>query len=527
MPISIQCDCGRKLNVSEQHRGKKAKCPDCGELLLVEEQSKKAVPTGVQAKAPTKRSRAAVGAGDDDDDDREDDSEFRRPLKRKKKKAVKRSMAPWILGGCGLLSVLACCLTGVGGAAVWYFYFRSESDLQYVHDGVAGFVTIRVADGWKSKLVQDQLNKLPAEMKRELDKKLNELQEKDERIEDLERVTVIIRSADLMNMDMAIVCKANRRIDPKKVLDGMVKEAGNAKYKEVNHEGLTLYVFDGQFQGAPGPAVCFPDSKVMLMSMSVGKSSEKLKDLLKKAKTPAKNAALVRGLSMASSGKHTMVAAFEVKKSLMDQAPPDAWKQAPNLKTMNGFIFAATTSSDLALEAIITFPDSAKAEKGKKDVDDLKGFANTALKNAKDVPPWVGNMMNSISIEQQGPDVVVKARTDVDLEPLFKMQGGFPIGGGPVGGGGADANVAVGQIMALDGACRQFQLINKRWPNNLNELTNGGKRGPPMVNPAQLIDPRGQAYQFDRNGPRNNGQRPDIWTVIDGKMIGNWPAGNK
>src|ERR1019366_5623565 len=124
MPISIQCDCGKTLKVDEKHRGKKAKCPECGNLVLIEKASNEKAETAVQAEKPRKRPVAA----DDYDDG---DSDARKPIKRKKKVA-QRSMLPWILGGCGVLTVLTCCLAGLGGG-LWYFLFRGpDADLIYV-----------------------------------------------------------------------------------------------------------------------------------------------------------------------------------------------------------------------------------------------------------------------------------------------------------------------------------------------------------------------------------------------------------
>jgi hypothetical protein len=47
----------------------------------------------------------------------------------------------------------------------------------------------------------------------------------------------------------------------------------------------------------------------------------------------------------------------------------------------------------------------------------------------------------------------------------------------------------------------------------------------PAINSADaLIDPWGRPYNYDPNGPRNNGNKPDIWAVApDGALIGNWP----
>lgn len=47
MAITIKCTCGKTLKVDEKHRGKKAKCPECGNTLLVQEQDAE---TGVQEK---------------------------------------------------------------------------------------------------------------------------------------------------------------------------------------------------------------------------------------------------------------------------------------------------------------------------------------------------------------------------------------------------------------------------------------------------------------------------------------------
>src|SRR5262249_58218466 len=116
-------------------------------------------------------------------------------------------------------------------------------DLIYVHEGVAGFVTVRIADFWKAPVVQDQLKKLPPEAKKELDEKLKELEAKDQKPEDWARATVIVRSTDIRSMDFAISWKANKRIDRKKLLDEIGRQ-GNRKPKEINHEGMTLYVFE-------------------------------------------------------------------------------------------------------------------------------------------------------------------------------------------------------------------------------------------------------------------------------------------
>src|SRR5262249_15504818 len=151
---------------------------------------------------------------------------------------------------------------------------------------------------------------------------------------------------DLMNPDIAVVMKTSRPMDRKKIIAAMAKEK-NQKEKEVKHEGGTIYVFSGG--GAKdSAAIFFASDRVVLM----GEKEEKVKDILRQAKKPAKHLALTRGIQMASSGNHQLVVALELKKDLMDKLPPDMVKQAPNLPKTNGLIVAGTLAKDLSLEAV-------------------------------------------------------------------------------------------------------------------------------------------------------------------------------
>jgi type II secretory pathway pseudopilin PulG len=78
----------------------------------------------------------------------------------------------------------------------------------------------------------------------------------------------------------------------------------------------------------------------------------------------------------------------------------------------------------------------------------------------------------------------------------------------------------------LTDACRAYAIKhNGQFPDSLQTLLQQDTRGGPYLEDQDaLIDPWGQAYQYDRSGSKNNGKRPDIWTVLpDGTMVGNWP----
>jgi hypothetical protein len=458
MAISLKCSCGKTLKVDEKHRGKKAKCPACGNTLLVEEQDAE---TAVQAEEPMKR-RAA--ARDDDDNGDEDEPEVRRPIK--KKAAAKSNRMMYIIGGgCGLLLLLTCCVSGVG-VGVWYFFFRGDDDdLKYVHEGVAGFVSIRSADMWKSSVVQDQLKQLPPEMKKGMDDKLKEMETQGGlKIDDIERITLIFRSTNIKeimkdNLDFAAVLKTSKAMDRKKIIAAIAKDL-NQKEKEVKHEGGTIYVFSGP--GAKGPsAIYFASDKVVLTAQK----EESIKDVLRQAKKPAKHPALTRGIQMTSAGKHQLVVAFELKKDLMANIPPEMKEKAPNLAETNGVILAGTLANDLALEAVLTFATQDVAAKAKKDTDSLVAEAKLFIKGPK-APPAAGKFMDSITIDQRGAEVVVKAKMELDLKGFGDLPG-FPFaGGGGPGLGGPDRARNTNNLKQIGLAMHSFHAANNSLPNH-------------------------------------------------------------
>jgi hypothetical protein len=74
----------------------------------------------------------------------------------------------------------------------------------------------------------------------------------------------------------------------------------------------------------------------------------------------------------------------------------------------------------------------------------------------------------------------------------------------------------------LETAVICYRLKFGKNPAKLDDLGNPPD-GSPYVDPGALNDPWGQPYQYDPAGPRNQGEKPDIWTTgSDGKLIGNW-----
>jgi hypothetical protein len=77
----------------------------------------------------------------------------------------------------------------------------------------------------------------------------------------------------------------------------------------------------------------------------------------------------------------------------------------------------------------------------------------------------------------------------------------------------------------LTQACQAFRQKHGEFPETLDKLLERDQFGQIYLDkPDALIDPWGKHYQYDPKGPRNDGEKPDIWTVhADGTVIGNWP----
>jgi hypothetical protein len=79
-------------------------------------------------------------------------------------------------------------------------------------------------------------------------------------------------------------------------------------------------------------------------------------------------------------------------------------------------------------------------------------------------------------------------------------------------------------IENLTKAVEIYYVKEAVFPESLEVLT----KAMAIVKKDSLIDPWGNAYQYDVSGTKNCGRVPDIWTVTPGKVIiGNWPPEKK
>jgi type II secretory pathway pseudopilin PulG len=89
----------------------------------------------------------------------------------------------------------------------------------------------------------------------------------------------------------------------------------------------------------------------------------------------------------------------------------------------------------------------------------------------------------------------------------------------------AKINAARAQCKILGEAAEAYKLKHDDYPQNLAVLTQPESDGSkPYLDPDALRTPFGGQYNYDPTGPRNGGNKPDIWAETrQGQQIGNWP----
>jgi hypothetical protein len=74
------------------------------------------------------------------------------------------------------------------------------------------------------------------------------------------------------------------------------------------------------------------------------------------------------------------------------------------------------------------------------------------------------------------------------------------------------------EMKSLERAVTDYCIKRGEYPPSLDALVNEG-----AVQADNLRDPWKHEYQYDPNGRKNKGARPDIWTVTPAReIIGNW-----
>jgi hypothetical protein len=95
--------------------------------------------------------------------------------------------------------------------------------------------------------------------------------------------------------------------------------------------------------------------------------------------------------------------------------------------------------------------------------------------------------------------------------------------------GHTDAKCTEARIKALSvgKAALAFQIKYSMLPQTLQQLLEPPDDGKPFLDKEDLLDPWGLPFQYDAKGSRNNGMKPDVWSIgLDANnakgRLGNW-----
>jgi hypothetical protein len=345
--------------------------------------------------------------------DEEDEEE---PRGKRRREGKKRAVWPWVLAAC-----LGVVLIGGGALGTWLLLRGgTPSDLAFVPADAQGFITVRVADVWKSDAAQKmvaQLKKMggpmgdpAAEFEKEFGLALS----------DIERATMVF--ADAQKQVLWIIVATSKPYDRQKLL-GKVTGA-----QEVKHEGKSYHL--GTVKGDK-TAVHFASDRVLVVGSEAGVKRCLSFAAGKRNKGPLDDAIALAG------GKHHIVGAAnppliippaEMQKMKAGMAGPGA--AFLPLTEVQVATLVLDVSEPMQLEATLRFPAPPKAQDAKKAIDNGLNVAKLFLPTLEQQfgralagAPGMGGegkklfaqikaTLDAIVVEQKGADVVVRAKTE-------------------------------------------------------------------------------------------------------------------
>jgi hypothetical protein len=316
-------------------------------------------------------------------------------------------------------------LAGGGGVGAWLLLRGgTAADLALVPGNAQGFVTIRVADLWKTDLAQKAVQQgkqqaggkdFVAEMQKETGMGPA----------DIERATFVLMDTKSPNNAFGILL-ASKPYDRAKLL--------GPSPQEKKHQNKAYQVVS---KGGEPFACYFASSKVLVVGPEQGVLS------CLGALGGNKAGGPLDGALKTAAGTHHIVGAFTPRPDLVETARAEM-KKNPIVAPYQGLldVQCATAVLDLGnklnLDVALAYPTDAKAAEAKKALDGLTGMLpgfmgmlKSALGKAYD--PLEASV-KGIKVEQQG--TVVSVHYSIDMTPLVdNLSKMVPGPGGPAGFG--------------------------------------------------------------------------------------------
>jgi hypothetical protein len=481
--IRLTCDqCGKVSQARAEHAGKKTKCPGCGALLTITAPTAKRSAAAISADRP-KPSRASSHQDEEDEYEEED-----RPRKSKKKKQSKGGF-PWMWVGIGGGALVATVLV------VWLVFFRKGDspgggsterdvalDVEFVPRNAVGYTAVNL-----KQLVKSDLGQMTVGLIRMQDpESIKEFEEKSGlKLEDFAWVSAV--APDFSGQTSWAIVQTKKSYDRDRLLKSLEGPSENDKpgkpFSEKTHLGKKYYVKEQD-------AVYFADDNRFIIGTEAG-----IKQCLDPSKL-AKNGPLDEAITLATSGKYEVVAAgfFATLDPQLKKLAAKQLAEAKSLLEAKSAIFTASVKDEIRLELNAEFPDAAKANSAKSEIDiqlgGVKGllalsklkvqgeqaqFIDKAIKVLDQVSPKVDGSKLAMSFSVNSKEL------QGGLQQVIAMAGGGPGAGGPrPGGGGPGA------------AAERAQAINNFKQVILGVINHADSNNGKMITSAAFTSPQRQ-----------------------------------
>jgi hypothetical protein len=421
--VRFACSCGKQMQARAEYAGQPAKCPGCGAVVIIPGAEEAAGSAGsrIRSDKPEPKRAGVAGRGrrdeeyEDEEPERrrrrrdEDEEDWDEPRGKRGRKSgkKKRALWPWLLAGSLALLLL------VGGGLTAFLLLRggSASDLAFIPPDAQGFVTIRVADVWKT----DAAQKVVAQLK-QLNPRMGDLPAEFEKeagltLTDVERLTTVF--VDAQREVVWGIVLTSKPYDPKKIQGKLTNP------QELKHEGKSYHTGtkDGQ-----KVALYFASDRVLVVGPEEGVKRCLSFAAGKKAKGPLDDAIKL------AAGTHHVVAAINPPPAQMQKLKAQmggAGQAYQSLADVQVATVVLDVGAQLQLDATLRFPAEGKAKEAKTAIDGSVAMAKLFLPQlkqqfARGMPGGEGeklfdqikSALDAIAVEQKGTDVSVRAKTE-------------------------------------------------------------------------------------------------------------------
>jgi hypothetical protein len=330
--------------------------------------------------------------------------EEEKPAPRPRKKGGR--LGVWLV-----LTLASLLLVGGGiGVAAWYLWGLGDvsNDLYLVPGDAHGFATLRVRDVWNSEATQ-QAQAQRADRQRQLESDFGLAPA------DIERLTV--GSMEGKKDDDCFIVRTFAPYDRKKL--AMKQVGGEPKSGKAEGRSYLMY-------NEGGAALYYASDRVFVTGPEAS-----LKRCLAQANRKQFDGPLAEPLKVADAGKHQIVAGFKPQElaspAQLDRLPAGLSSSVKSLSAAESGTITADLSSGAEVELILGYADDARADAGKKGLDNLiRTGRNTVLPLAKGqivaapggqdqgtrLYKSIEDLLKTLAAEQNGSTVSLKVRLD-------------------------------------------------------------------------------------------------------------------